>query len=151
MDQSSKDGESRDTAPIVVVGVPTSDTRVRKPISMHGDHEIPLQLRQLVVRVENVLRGQVADKIMLFTTSPGPVASMGRGLWASPGAEDYLMAKYTRLAMTERPPVKTPACVLLWMWGHDPALIRYASDAMRDADCRCVPISDGNPDCRPAR
>ena len=228
VDRCSKDGESRDTAPIVVVGVLTSDTLVRKPIPMHGDHEIPLQLRQLVVRVENVLRGQVADKIMVvyyFTwaggfNGPRPLGFWGPGtrrvLWLrkdagvfrtacdgwdyctmavdsgahpryradprkpvdnavadilltrgegrisetrfamsiearSPGAEDYLMGKYRRLAMTERPPVKTAACVSLWMWGHDPALIRYASDAMRDADCRCIPISDGNPDCRPAR
>ena len=51
----------------------------------------------------------------------------------SPGPEDYLMVKYRRLAVTVRPPVKTAACVLLSMWGHD------------------VPISDGSPDCRPAR
>lgn len=228
VDQCLKEGESRDTAPIVVVGVLTSDTLVSKPIPMHADPEIRLQLGQLVVRVENVLRGRVADRTLViyyFTWAGGFDGPRPLGFWdpgsrrilwlrkdagvfrtacdgsdhctmavdsgahrryradplkpvdyavadilltrgessiseirfarniaaGSPGPEEYLIVKYRRLAMTESPPLKTAACVWLWIWGHEPALTDAASGAMRDADCRCVPISDGNPNCRPAR
>jgi hypothetical protein len=57
----------RESAPIIVVGVLVSDTLVRKPVPMRSDPKYPLQLRKLVVHVENVLRGgPISEKITVY-------------------------------------------------------------------------------------
>jgi len=54
----------RESAPIIVVGVLVSDTVVRTPVPMRSDPKYPLQLRKLVVDVENVLRGAPIPEII---------------------------------------------------------------------------------------
>lgn len=67
LDQCDNRGNSRDTAPIVVVGVLTSDTLALRPIPMHSDPESSLQLRKLRVRVENVLKGApISETITVY-------------------------------------------------------------------------------------
>jgi len=67
LDQCDSRGNSRDTAPIVVVGVLTSDTLALRPIPMHSDPKSLLQLRKLRVRVENVLKGApISETIAVY-------------------------------------------------------------------------------------
>lgn len=60
-------GDGIESAPIVIVGVLTSDILVRRPVPMHSDPTYPLQLRRLTVTVENVLKGpQVPAEITVY-------------------------------------------------------------------------------------
>jgi len=52
----------RNSDPIIVVGVLASDTLIRQPVPMRSDPTYPLQLRQIIVHVENVLRGSQIPK-----------------------------------------------------------------------------------------
>ena len=56
IDQCDHRSDSRVSAPVIVVGVLTSDTLVSRPVPMHSDPKYPLQLRRLTARVENVHR-----------------------------------------------------------------------------------------------
>jgi len=66
-------------------------------------------------------------------------------------AFNYLIEKYRQLTLTEVAPIKTAACIELWICAQD----RGASDssrnraaaAMREANCGCVTKRDGSPDC----
>ncbi len=76
------------SAPIVIVGVIEADSLVRAPIPSHWNENVPLQLRKLSIRVENVLRGgaipgQVTAYYFTFAGSfdgPRPM-----GVWLIPG------------------------------------------------------------------
>jgi hypothetical protein len=48
-------------APVVVVGVLLSDASVRHPVPSRRNGGYPMQLRQLSIRVENTLRGNLSD------------------------------------------------------------------------------------------
>jgi len=73
-----------ESAPIVVVGVLTSDTLVRRPVPMHSDPTYPLQLRRLTVRVENILRGLPMPPeitVYYFALAAGFDGPRPLGLW----------------------------------------------------------------------
>jgi hypothetical protein len=84
MDQCDDRRSTRDSIPIVVVGVLASDTLVRKPVPMHSDPKYPLQLRKLIVRVENVLRGAPIPEtitVYYFTWAGGFDGPQPLGFW----------------------------------------------------------------------
>ncbi len=218
------------SAPIVIVGVADSDTRVggRRPSKDNPDY--PMQLHRVRVRVENRLRGELSDRIIwvyyfgfaggfdgprplgfgressrrifwlrrdagvlrmacdgwdectMFVESgahpgyrPEPGQPLGYALadilltrgqgavdevkfardvaWGAPSTipEDYLLKKYTHLALTEKPPVRAGACSQIWVFTKDSmspeANRRKAAQALGDAGCRCVEGARGNPSC----
>ena len=228
VDQCDREGESRDSAPIVVVGVLMSDTRVLGSVPKHSDRRCKLQLRKLQVKVENVLKGDVTVRpaaVYYFTFAGGFDGPQPLGFWrvrgrrilwlrrdsgvlrtacdgwdgctwgvysgahpyysadprkptenavadivltrgegsisrnafagaierGAPGPQAYLIEKYRQLTLTEVAPIKTAACIELWICAQD----RGASDssrnraaaAMREANCGCVTKRDGSPDC----
>ena len=84
VDQCDNSGESRPSAPIVVVGVLSADTLVSRPVPMHSDPKSPLQLRRLTVQVENVLKGgPLPDTITVyyFTWAGGFDGPSPLGFW----------------------------------------------------------------------
>ena len=84
VDQCDRNQDSAPPAPIVVVGVIVSDTLVRSPVPMHSDPGYPLQLRKLLVTVENVLRGGVGGgtvEIYYFTFAGGFDGPRPFGFW----------------------------------------------------------------------
>jgi hypothetical protein len=84
IDQCDNKNFSRDSAPIVVVGVLASDTLIRKPVPMRSDPKYPLQLRKLTVQVENVLKGTPIPKkiaVYYFTWAGGFSGPQPLGLW----------------------------------------------------------------------
>lgn len=73
-------------APIVVVGVILSDARVGRTVPCQPNADCPMELRKVVIRVENVLRGDVAPATLgVFYYYPtGPVSTPGfLGWWHS--------------------------------------------------------------------
>jgi len=73
-----------ESAPIIIVGVLTSDRLVYRPIPMHSDPTYPLQLRQLTVRVENVIRGAHVPSdisVYYFTWAGGFNGPRPLGFW----------------------------------------------------------------------
>jgi hypothetical protein len=84
VDQCDSKSNSRASAPIVVVGVLTSDILVRRPIPMHSSPHYPLQLRRLTLRVENVLKGAPVPEIIsvyYFTWAGGFDGPRPLGFW----------------------------------------------------------------------
>ncbi len=84
IDQCDNKDFSRDSAPIVIVGLLASDTLVRSPVPMRSDPKYPLQFRSLTVQVENVLKGApLPDKITVyyFTWAGGFDGPQPLGLW----------------------------------------------------------------------
>src|SRR5439155_7051989 len=84
VDQCDIDSNSKDSAPIVVVGVLTSDILMRRPIPKHSDPKYPLQLRKLTLRVENVLKGAAIPEtlpVYYFTWAGGFDGPRPLGLW----------------------------------------------------------------------
>jgi len=82
VDQCDKQGT--DWAPIVVVGVLSSDALVRIPVPMQSDPQYPLQLRRLKVQVENVLKGEsIPGTIVVyyFTWAGGFDGPQPLGYW----------------------------------------------------------------------
>jgi len=70
--------------------------------------------------------------------------------WGAPGGDDHLMIEKFRHLANEAPPVKTAACIQLWICAQDQGpdkWRRMAREAMLEADCGCVTKSDGSPDC----
>jgi hypothetical protein len=57
VDQCGRQGDSRDAASLVVVGVLVRDALVDRRVPMHSDPKVHLRLRRVAVRVENVLKG----------------------------------------------------------------------------------------------
>ncbi len=94
----------------------------------------------------------VAD--ILLTRGEGKVdnsrfaGSVQRG---APSPEDYLIGKYQHLALTEGSPVKTAACIQLWICAQDRGASQssrnIAREAMCQADCGCITKPGGTPDC----
>jgi hypothetical protein len=75
------------SAPLVVVGVIDSDKRIRGGIPSRRDPAYPMQLRQAKVRIENVLRGSMADRTVLvyyFGFDGGFDGPRPLGFWRSP-------------------------------------------------------------------
>jgi hypothetical protein len=94
----------------------------------------------------------VAD--ILLTRGEGKVDDSrfaGALQWGAPSPEDYLIEKYQHLALTEGSPVKTAACIQLWICAQDRGASQssrnIAREAMRQANCRCITKPDGTPDC----
>jgi hypothetical protein len=69
----------------------------------------------------------------------------------TPGPEEYKIEKYRRLALTEGAPIKTAACIQLWICAQDRGAPenspKSAGEALREATCGCVTKRDGSPDC----
>src|SRR5579872_4744943 len=77
-------GTRLESAPIVIVGVLTSDTLVGGPVPMHSDAATSLQLRRLYVRVENILRGAPIPAeitVYYFTWAGGFDGPRPLGIW----------------------------------------------------------------------
>jgi hypothetical protein len=84
LDQCGNQRNSNDSAPIVIVGVLSSDTLVRSPVPMRSDPKYPLQLRRLRVQVENVLKGapiSATIAVYYFTWAGGFDGPRPLGLW----------------------------------------------------------------------
>lgn len=84
IDQCEHKSDSRVSAPVIVVGVLTSDTLVSRPVPMHSDPKYPLQLRRLTVRVENVLKGAPVPEVVsvyYFTWAGGFDGPRPLGFW----------------------------------------------------------------------
>ena len=88
IDQCLDRNVSRSSAPIVVVGVISADTLVRRPVPMHSDPQTELQLRRLTIHVENVLKGGPlpgAVAVYYFTWAGGFNGPRPLGLWRAGG------------------------------------------------------------------
>jgi hypothetical protein len=84
VDQCDSEGSRQDSAPIVVVGILSSDTLVLRPVPMHSDPKTPLQLRKLRVNVENVLKGDLSTgtvDVYYFTFAGGFDGPRPIGMW----------------------------------------------------------------------
>ena len=67
IDQVDQNNVLSDSAPIIVVGILKADTLVRAPVPQHSDPTYPLQLRNITVQVENVLKGDsIPDNITAY-------------------------------------------------------------------------------------
>jgi hypothetical protein len=67
IDRCEIKSSAKETAPVVVVGVLSADVLIKNKIPMHADPQIPLQLRRLTIRVENVLKGApIPNKISVY-------------------------------------------------------------------------------------
>jgi hypothetical protein len=85
VDQCDRDGDSRQSAPIIIVGVIQSDTLI-VPVPMHSDRTRRLQLRRMRVAVENVLRGAIKQErvdIYYFTWGGAFNGPQPLGMWSS--------------------------------------------------------------------
>jgi hypothetical protein len=49
------------SAPLVIVGLAGSDERIGRPVPSRRDPNYPMQLHRVKVKIENVLRGSIAD------------------------------------------------------------------------------------------
>jgi hypothetical protein len=100
-EESNKQARS---APLVVVGVVDSDSRVGRPVPSRRDPNYPMQLHRARVKVENVLRGSVSERtfwVFYFALGAGfegnrplgfgPEASR-RILWLRRDADVFRMA-----------------------------------------------------------
>ena len=99
VDQCDREGESRDSAPIVVVGVLMSDTRVLGPVPGHSDRRSKLQLRKLQVKVENVLKGDATvgpAAVYYFTFAGGFDGPQPLGFWRAGGPAAFSGFEGTR-------------------------------------------------------
>ena len=94
---------------------------------------------------------------ILFTRGQGKINedSFARDVaWGAPSTipEDYLLKKFTRLALTEGPSIRAAACSQLWIYTQDGAAgagsRRNAVQSMQNAGCRCEPKPDGMPRCQ---
>jgi hypothetical protein len=84
IDQCDSLANSRNAAPIVVVGILASDTLVLRPVPQHADPKYPLQLRKLQVKVENVLKGDIrcgSIAVYYFTFAGGFDGPQPLGMW----------------------------------------------------------------------
>jgi hypothetical protein len=96
VDQCGVDGNVNASAPIVVLGVIASDLLVRRPIPMHSDPRVPLQLRLLKVRVENVLRGELIPRtipVYYFTWGGGFDGPRPLGFWQVGGRRVFWLRR----------------------------------------------------------
>jgi hypothetical protein len=59
-DQCAGRGEPIDSAPLAVAGVIVDDRLVRRPVPMRSNPRLQLQLRRFRMRIENVLKGDLA-------------------------------------------------------------------------------------------
>lgn len=217
-------------APLVVVGVADSDTRVGAKRPSKNDPNYPMQLHRVRIQVENVLRGELSDSTVwafyfgfaggfdgprplgfgrepsrrifwlrrdagvlrmacdgwddctMFVESgahPGYRPEPGRPLayaladilltrgqgevsdikfarevaWGARATipEDYLLKKYTQMALTEKPPIRAAACSQIWIFTQDSMSLvanrQNAMQALGDTGCRCIDAPRGNPRC----
>jgi hypothetical protein len=84
IDQCDAADFSRNSAPIVVVGVVAADVLVRSPVPMHSNPIHPLQFRKLTLNVENVLKGAPVPKpavVYYFTWAGGFDGPQPLGFW----------------------------------------------------------------------
>jgi len=84
VDQCDAPGNRRDAASIVVVGVLLSDALVVRPVPQHSHPEYPLQLRKLMLRIENVLKGDIGGgtvPVYYFTFAGGFDGPQPLGMW----------------------------------------------------------------------
>ena len=84
VDQCDSKGDPPNGAPIVIVGVLVSDTLIIRPVPHHLNPKIPLQLRKLQVRVENVLKGDIRGgtiAVYYFTFAGGFDGPRPLGMW----------------------------------------------------------------------
>jgi hypothetical protein len=85
VDQCGDQSSTKSSAPIVLVGVIQSDTLVRRPVPMRSDPKYPLQLRKLLIAVENVLKGDVKGamvEVYYFTFASGFNGPQPLGMWS---------------------------------------------------------------------
>ena len=219
------------SAPLVIVGVADSDSRIGGQQPSKRNPAYPMQLHRVRVRIENVLKGSLSDRTILvyyfgfaggivgprplgfgrepsrrifwlrgdsgvlrmacdgwdqctmfvdsgahpqYTPEPGkPLAyaladilfTRGQGevnenkfardvAWGAPSTipEDYVLKKFTHLALTEGPSIRAAACSQLWICtqdsGSEAVSRRNAEQAMRNAGCHCDKDPSGNPHCR---
>ncbi len=84
IDRCDRQGNPRDSAPIVVAGILVSDTQILHRVPEHADPSTPLQLRQLRVTVENVLKGDLSRGDILvyyFAFAGGFDGPRPLGMW----------------------------------------------------------------------
>jgi hypothetical protein len=93
---------------------------------------------------------------ILFTRGQGEINEVrfARAVaWGAPSTipEDYLLKKYSHLALTEGPSIKDGACSQLWIFTKDStleaALRENVEQAMRSVGCRCDEDPSGGIQC----
>jgi len=94
--QCDRKGDSKNTAPIVIAGVLVRDSLVHRPIPMHSDPKVPLQLRKVAVQVENVLKGGPVPKtvtVYYFSWAGGFDGPRPLGFWQVGGRRIFWLRR----------------------------------------------------------
>lgn len=87
---------SFDAAPIVAVGVIASDIPVGGSVPKHSDPSYPLQLRKMEIRIENVLKGDLAlgtAVVYYFALAGGFNGNQPLGFWKVGGRRIFWLRR----------------------------------------------------------
>ena len=96
VDQCAARGNPLEWAKIAVVGVIENDALALRPVPMRSAPDYPLQLRKLTIRVENVLRGELAGgqvDVFYFTWAGGFDGNQPLGFWRIGGRRIFLLRR----------------------------------------------------------